>query len=205
MEDSTLAKPISKKKSKKVEALNSQELKILNMVLDGKEKSHKYRNIVKLQLETGMRIGEVLAHSIFNVNTKTNTLLINNTLTLDDEERTVLGEHTKCYNRLTGIDTGIRNFTMNQTIREIVAEQKQTEISNIYGLLFWNYEKNTFINYADVNSWLSEINEKYKITSINLTTHVLRHTKITEMRKAGMDMKVIQYLVRTCAGKQYYR
>ena len=46
-----------------------------------------------------------------------------------------------------------------------------------------------------MNLWLKRLNTKYKITNRSLSTHVLRHTRITEMRKAGMDMKAIQYLV----------
>ena len=36
--------------------------------------------------------------------------------------------------------------------------------SNLYGLLFWNYERNTFITPKEVNAWLRRLNTKYKIT-----------------------------------------
>jgi len=65
----------------------------------------------------------------------------------------------------------------------------------MYNLLFWDYEYNTFISYHEINAWLRRLNEKYKITPKNLSSHVLRHTRITRMREAGIDIKVIQYLV----------
>ena len=202
MEDETLTRPISKKKTKKVEALNSKELAKLNMILDVKERNHKYRNIVKLQLETGMRIGEVLACSILNVNLNDNTILINNTLTIDENKKVILGKHTKTYDIITDVDLGARTINMNKAVKEIVLEQKKNEILNIHGLLFWDYEDNTFVSYNEINSWLSRINDKYKIRKTSISSHVLRHTRITEMRKAGMDMKVIQYLVGHVEGSK---
>ena len=142
-----------------------------------------------------MRIGETLARSIFNCNLKESTMLINNTLTIDEDEKTILGEHTKTFNRRTGIDRGIREFTINNVIREIVLEQKQQGINNIYGLLFWDNKDNTFVKYTEINSWITRLNEKYKITNKEFSSHTLRRTRITEWRKQGMDMAVIQYLV----------
>lgn len=56
MQDETLKKPISIKKSKKVKALTNEEVKKLNSILDKQERNHKYRNIVKMQGISGMRI-----------------------------------------------------------------------------------------------------------------------------------------------------
>lgn len=62
-------------------------------------------------------------------------------------------------------------------------------------MIFWDYKKNTFISNGEINSWLNRINKKYKITNKPLSTHVLRHTRITRWREVGIDMKVIQYWV----------
>jgi len=56
MDDETLKKPISCKETKKVEALTIGEENKLRQILNTTEKEHKYRNIVLLQLDTGMRI-----------------------------------------------------------------------------------------------------------------------------------------------------
>ena len=195
MENETLIKPVSTKESKPIEALDEKELKRLNSILDKEEKKHKYRNIIKIQLETGMRIGEVLALSINNIDFKKNTILIDKTLTKDKNGKVILGKHTKTYNKRTGIDNGKRIITMNNTVKIIINDILNKKVSNIRNLLFWDHERNTFISYNEINSWLKRLNEKYKITPKSLSTHIFRHTKITEMRKAGMDMKAIQYLV----------
>ena len=195
MENETLTKPFSEKEKKKVDALDEKEFKKLNKILDDKERNHKYRNVVKMQLETGMRIGETLARSIFNIDLKNREMTIDNTLTKDKDGKVILGKHTKTYNKRTGIDAGKRIIFINDAVLEIINEQIKSGISNISGLLFWDYDNNNFISYNEINAWLRRINEKYKITKKPLNTHTLRHTKITNMRKAGMDMKAIQYLV----------
>ena len=195
MENETLTKPFSEKEEKKVDALDDKEFKKLNKILDDKERNHKYRNVVKMQLETGMRIGETLARSIFNIDLKNREMTIDNTLTKDKDGKVILGKHTKTYNKRTGIDAGKRIIFINDAVLEIINEQIKSGISNISGLLFWDYDNNNFISYNEINAWLRRINEKYKITKKPLNTHTLRHTKITNMRKAGMDMKAIQYLV----------
>lgn len=201
-EDETLTKPISIKDTKPIEALDEKELKKINLILDEKERNHKYRNIVKLQLETGMRIGEVLALSTNNINRKNKTILVDKTLTKNKKGKVILGKHTKTYNKKTNIDRGKRTIKMNNTVFDIVNEQLHNNISNIAELLFWDYENNTYVSYTEINSWLKRLNEKYKITPKSLCSHVLRHTRITEMRKAGMDMKAIQYLVGHVEGSK---
>lgn len=202
MEDETLTKPISQKETKIIEALTSSQLLKLNHILDNEERQHKYRNIVKMQLETGMRIGEVLARAITDVNLEKRKILVNNTLTIRKDGTRILGNHTKTYIKKTGIDRGKRIIPINSPVEEIVNEQVQLGVNNSYNLLFWDYENNTFISYSEINSWLKRLNKKYKITDKSLSTHVLRHTRITEMRKAGMDMKAIQFLVGHVQGSR---
>lgn len=194
-DDETLTKPISIKETKKVEALTIKEEKKLRKILNTKELEHKYRNIVLLQLDTGMRIGEVLARSKNDIDLNNNTLYIHNTLTKDTQGKLILGKHTKTYNKKTGIDSGERTIKMNSEIKQIIAQQLSSKIVNVYQLLFWDYENNTFVSYSEINSWLKRLNAKYKITKLDLSTHNLRHTYITRLREAGVDMKIIQYIV----------
>lgn len=198
MQDYTLDKPISEKETKKKESLTIDEQKKLENLLDTELRNHKYRNIVKLQLLTGMRIGEVLARSFKNYDEKNNTLLIDNTLTMDKHMKTTLGKHTKTYNKRTGIDNGKRLLkldNMNYETKKIIKEQMSKKVTNIHGLLFWDDKNNSFISRVEINSWLKRVNDKYKITNKTLSSHVLRHTYITRLRESGVDMKIIQYLV----------
>lgn len=201
MDDEELKKPVSVKVTEKVKPLTVAEEKRLNEILDNEERKHPYRNIVKLELITAMRIGEVLARSTYNVNKENKKLLINNTLTEDTDGTVILGEHTKTYNKTTGIDEGIRNFPISNEIDEIINEQTKQKITNIYGLLFWNYEDNTFITPKEVNAWLRRLNTKYRISK-TLHNHKLRHTRITRWKEQGIDMKAIQYLAGHVEGSE---
>lgn len=201
MDDENLKKPVSVKITEKVMPLTVKEERRLNKILDNEERNHPYRNIVKLELITAMRIGEVLARSQNNIDKKNKKLCIDNTLTEDENGNTILGEHTKTYNKTTGIDEGKRNFPISDEIDEILKEQIKKKITNIYGLLFWNYEDNTFITPKEVNAWLRRLNAKYKITD-KLHNHRLRHTRITRWKEQGVDMNAIQYLAGHVEGSE---
>lgn len=195
MNDENLKKPISEIGTKKILPLTKEEREKLAYVLDYQEKQHKYRNIVKLEWITAMRIGEVLARSIDDILKDKTILYIHNTLTRDENGNTILGKYTKTYNKQTGIDEGKRNFPLdNVDIKNIINEELSKRISNIHNLLFWDYEKNTFICDKEVNAWLRRINAKYKICKGTLHNHKLRHDRITQWKEAGMDMEAIQYL-----------
>ena len=195
MLDETLTKPISKKENKKIEALSKKEENKLINVLNNEEQNHKYRNIILLQLYTGMRIGEVLALSDNCVNLKDNTLTVYRTLTQDKNYNIILGEHTKTYKKRKGIDNGRRSFPMNNNVKNIITKIVKSKTTNIKRLLFWNYEKNTYITPNEINSYLARINKKYNICSSSLHSHRLRHTFITRCVENGIFPKVIQNLV----------
>ena len=201
MNDENLKKPISNKKTKKIEPLTQKEREKLEDVLNHEEKNHKYRNIVKMEWITGMRIGEVLARSIDDI-TNDNTLFIHNTLTIDENGNTILGKHTKTYNKQTGIDEGERYFPIVAELEQILNEEVSKKVTNIYKLLFWNYEKNTFITTSEINSWLRRINEKYNISKKSLHNHRLRHDRITQWKEQHMELNAIQYLAGHIEGSE---
>lgn len=207
MEDETLTKPISIKKSEKVRALSNVERTKLINILNNEEKTHKYRNIVKLQLMSGMRIGEVLARSENDYDIKNKTFNIYNTLTQDDNYKVIWSDHTKTFNKKTGIDEGQRFLPLASPlfseIINIIEEEKRKKVVSIFNthnLLFWDYENNFFVTPNEVNSWLDRINEKYNICRGSLTTHRLRHSAITLWRELGIPLEVIQYLAGHKAG-----
>lgn len=198
MQDENLKKPISDKITKKIMALTDAEYEKLTDVLDNQEREHEYRNIVKAQLISGMRIGEVLARSNDDYDNETQLFNVHNTLTQDENYHYILGEHTKTYNKRTQTDEGQRYLPLNNNLfselLDIIEEQNNKKIKNIYNLLFWDYEKNTFITPGEINSWLDRLNEKYKISNQKLATHRLRHYTLTHWKELGMDLSAIQYL-----------
>lgn len=194
MNDENLKKPISNIDTKKIYPLKKEEREKLKHILDNEERNHPYRNIVKLEWSTAMRIGEVLARTKDDIDNKNKKIHIHNTLTKDENGKVILGEHTKTYNKQKGIDEGERFFPLDKELEEIVNEQISNKITNIYGLLFWDYKNNTFISDKKINSWLRRINEKYHISDKNLHNHRLRHDTITQWKEANMDTEAIQYL-----------
>lgn len=206
MLDDNLKKPLSEKLSKKVKALSQDEINKLNKVLDTKERMHPYRNIVKMQLISGMRIGEVLARSKDDYDKNTKKFNIHNTLTQDEHYNTIIGKHTKTYNKKNQIDEGQRHLPLDNNVLgeiiEIIEEQSSKKIANMHNLLFWDYRKNTFITPNEVNLWLRRINKKYKITQENLTTHRLRHTALTYWKEIGLSLSTIQHLAGHTKGSE---
>lgn len=203
MLDTELKKPISNKKTKKVKALTEAEYNRLIYVLDNQEKNHPYRNVVLMQLISGMRISETLSRSINDYDEKTKQFNVHNTLTKDKNSRYIIGTHTKTYNKKTGIDEGQRYLPLSNSIFskliDIIEEQKNKKITNINQLLFWNYEINNVISPNSINSWLKALDKKYNICDKKskddlLNTHRLRHTALTYWRDIGIPMSVIQYL-----------
>ena len=203
MENETLTMPISKKDNKIITALSKKEEKKLLNVLTST--NHKYNNILLLQLYTGMRIGEVLALSKDCINFNNNTLTVYRTLTRDKYDKTILGKHTKTYDKKRGIDNGKRTFPMKNPVKNIIMEQYSNKLTNINSLLFWDYDKNFFITDGEVNSYLSRLNEKYKILdnkNETLSTHRLRHTFVTRCQEKGINLPVIQKLVGHIEGSK---
>ena len=195
MLDESLAKPISSKEDKKIEALTVEEEKKLIDVLNNQERNHKYRNIILLQLYTGMRIGEVLALSKDCIDLDNNTITVYRTLTRDTKDNIVIGKHTKTFVRTANVDKGKRTFPMTQQVRNLIIKILNSKNKNIYNLIFWDYQNSTFISYNELNAWLRRLNEKYNICSDNLHTHRLRHTFVTRCIEKGISLSVIQEIV----------
>lgn len=192
MEDETLTKPISKIKSKKIEALTVEEEKRLEKVLLSNK--HMYNIILLVQLYTGMRIGEVLALSKDCIDLKNNTLTVYRTITRDKNDKVILGEHTKTYNKKTGIDKGKRTMPLSNKVRKLLEPMLNNTLININNLIFWDYTKNTFITDGEINSYLDRLNVKENITD-RLHSHKLRHTFITRCQEKGIPLVIIQSLV----------
>nr|DAD94074.1 MAG TPA: Integrase [Siphoviridae sp. ctUF252]DAE01504.1 MAG TPA: Integrase [Siphoviridae sp. ctZHt25] len=192
MDDETLSKPISVKEKRQTKALTLEEQIKLEKVL--KSNPCMYNDILLLQLYLGARIGEVLAISKNCINLKENTLTIDKTITRDENDKVILGEHTKTYVRKFAIDKGKRTIPMTPQVLEIIKKYINNKITNIHGLLFWDYKDNKFVTDGEINCYLKRLNTKYKITD-SIHTHVLRHTFVTRCQENGMPLIVIQSLV----------
>lgn len=192
MNDETLNKPISKKETKRIHALTIDEEQKLIECLNLPNINEQYKQIVLLQLNTGMRIGEILALSNDCIDLEKNTITVYRTLTKKNNKY-ILGKHTKTYNRRTNIDKGKRTFPMTPETRKIISVILQKKINNFDNLLFWDYQRNSLILPKRINDFLDSLN-KNNISNY-LRTHTLRHTFITRCQEKSMALVVIQAMV----------
>lgn len=81
MNDEILNKPISKKETNVIQSLTIKEERKLIECLNSITTNEQYKQIVLLQLNTGMRIGEILALSTDCINLEENTITVYRTLT----------------------------------------------------------------------------------------------------------------------------
>lgn len=182
MDNQSIQKPKAKKENNPVEALTVEEEKLL--ITNLKLSNNKYKDILLLALYTGMRIGEILALTKDNIDLKNNTITIERTLTRNKDDKVILGQKTKT-------QAGKRTIYLNNNAKAVIKNVSKNNISNIYGLLFYDYTKNNLITPNQINCYLQRFNDKYKICS-HIHTHMLRHTYATRCIEAGMSAKVLQ-------------
>ena len=185
MEDEEIKKPKSEKQNKPVEALTIDEQKHLIEVI--KDYNIMNNNIIRLQLFTGMRIGEVLALSRDNINLKDKTINIEKTVTRDKNDKPILGKATKT-------ESGIRTIPITPFIEDTIKYLLNINVYNKYNLIFYSYKNDSVLCPSAINSYITRINKKYNIAE-KLHTHMLRHTYATRFIEAGVSAKVLQKLL----------
>ena len=80
-----IIKPRSKKPDKKIDALTLEEEQAFRQQLA--KKDYKYRDVFYVLLETGMRIGEVLALKRSDIDFNNNIIHVRRTLTKGKDEK----------------------------------------------------------------------------------------------------------------------
>lgn len=193
MDDYSLTKPKSTKTNKKIEALTAQEEQKLISILDNEESSSRYALLTKLQLKTGMRIGEVLALKTEDFDFEKDTIHVHATITQDENMQLIYQANTKTYDMSQDIDKGERYIPMNIEVKALAKEIIKNMTPNINKFVF--YDTKGMMGRSQVNSWLKRINEKYHISAAALHSHVLRHTFVTRMIEQGMNLRAVQSIV----------
>ena len=178
-------RPKSNKKAKEVSALTLEEEKLLIDKLITNE-NKVYSLIYLIQLFTGMRIGEVLALKISDIDFNSNEINVNKTITRDVNYKVIIKESTKTR-------TGKRIIPIPRMIRKMLKEKVTLSINNGKEYLFLTKNGN-YIDSRDANNFLkSQLNEF--MDSTNISSHNLRHTYITRCAESGMNPSVLKKLV----------
>lgn len=179
-------KPKSIKETEKRRAMTiEEETKFINYLNSIDLSNCKYKNVFLIQLFMGLRIGEVLALTISDIDFENNIIKINKTLTVDENGKIICRNKTKT-------DAGLREIPIYSRIIKLLKEQIEFVQGNELNLLFPN-NNGKYTDARKVNYKLVEILKELNIAGIS--THCLRHTFATRCAECGMKDVVLMEIM----------
>lgn len=186
MESIFLTSNLAETKSEKVKALTTEEqIQFLKVLKENKQSEEPYSNIWLLAIFTGLRVGEICALKLEDIDLKNKKIYVNRTITRDILGQPIVGNAPKTSN-----GKRIVNFseTVTALLEEIIKNKK------IYSEFLFSDDYGKFIKPTIVTQKLRKFNIKYNITK-RLTTHMLRHTFATRMIEQNIPAFAIQHIL----------
>ena len=155
--------------------------------------SHPYRNLVLIELYTGMRLGETIALNISDIDIKSNTIRVSKILTHDENHKPYIHDSA-----LSQTKDGARLVQINDIFRNNVIETMTNAETNEYNkekLLFCQ-DNGSLILESSVNSYLKKVAKEVGLSYWKqFSSHRLRHTFATRCIEAGISLPVLQTLM----------
>lgn len=178
-------KPKSMKPIKKVSALTvSEQKKFIDVLFSNPKLLYKEQMLISLY--TGLRMGEINALTVDDIDFEKNTIHICKTITRDKDYHTYVRNHPKTKN---GIRVVNMNNALAQCIKEYINRVKPKD-------RLFLAKDGSLVSTSQVNSEFKRICEKHKINKGNdVNQHMLRHTFATRCIESGMPAKVLQKLL----------
>ena len=178
------------KEDKEVRALTFEEQQAITDYLLTKDLSNcKYKNVYLIQMFMGLRVGEALALSTYNIDLQNKRLNVKRTLTKDIDGHTIMGKSTKTYFGKRTLP--IPDYLINPIMEQMAFAENQN--NNEEKLLF-KPDDRQYTDRENVNNELKRLLKRhYGIEDI--TTHSLRHTYGTRCIESGMAPVVVQKLM----------
>lgn len=181
-----IKKPRSKKEMPKIRAFTKDEQKRFIEVLQSNDIN--YKNQMLLSVAIGLRMGEVNALHVEDVNFNFNCFTVRRTISKGAKGEAILGEATKTA-------AGTRTLTMTSAVRNLLLECIGDRKN---GLIFTHKDK--IVTTSQVNDQFKRTLKKFNIlddtvTDGKINLHSLRHTFGTRCAEAGMPPKVLQEIM----------
>ena len=180
-----LKKPKSSKHREKVRALTTDEEMRLYKVLTTEDVNYSHQML--LSMLTGMRMGEINALTIDDINLRFKTITVSKTIARGAKGEAFVSESPKT-------ESGNRTIPISATVMPLVKE-----IVLCAGKEYVFESKGKLVATSQVNSQFKRIIQKYEILDKKIkgrvSLHSLRHTFATRCIEAGMQPKVLQHLL----------
>ena len=181
-----IKKPHTKQIRQEVRALTKDEQKrLIDLLLS---KDIQYSEQMLLSLSTGMRMGEVNALTVEDVNFAFNRITVRRTISRSTSGAAYLSDTTKT---AAGNRVLIMTDSTAELLRDCIGDKKD-------GLIFTHNDK--LVSTSQVSAQFRRIMKKYDfidetVKDGKIDLHSLRHTFGTRCAEAGMPPKVLQKIM----------
>lgn len=182
-------KPKTAQKHEKTRALTIEEQNKLFSILLNQD--IKYSHQLLLSMLTGMRMGEINALTIKDINFTFKWISVNKTITRGQKGEAMMGDTAKT-------EAGTRYIPITKDVLQVLNEIIQVADNNT--LLFTkNNDGKTLLNTSEVNNAFQRALKKYNIIDSSIsgkvTCHSLRHTYATRCIESGMQPNTLKKLL----------